>query len=164
MRTDERGSTSSTEITYKGYLYPLTACKLPQPSSLSLYHIAHFTRRFSFCVTHHQHHYIWVYLLVSRIRVETSPNFPFTTYTTVTMPTTSHRSRHGHHGHHHSSKGGGSSKGSKKEEYQYTLLWACCYCQRMGGMAVRTTLSCPSCDHFRCTTCEVEEVALPAHR
>lgn len=51
-----RGSTSLTEITYKGYLYPLTACKLPQPSSLSLYPIAHFTRRFSFCVPHHQHH------------------------------------------------------------------------------------------------------------
>ena len=79
------------------------------------------------------------------------------------MPTTSHRSRHGHHGHHHSSKGGGSSKGSKKEECQYTLLWACCYCL-MSGMAVKTTLSCPSCDHFRCTTCPVESVKLPAHR
>ena len=71
------------------------------------------------------------------------------------MPTTSHRSRHGHHGHHHSSKGGGSSKGSKKEEYPYTWRWACCNCQ-YGGMCVKFTLYCPSCDHSRCGGCTVD--------
>jgi hypothetical protein len=64
---------------------------------------------------------------------------------------------------HHSSKGGGSSNGSRKDTSQYTWLWSCCEC-RYDGMVVETTVHCSLCAHLRCKQCELECEKLFSHR
>jgi hypothetical protein len=51
-----------------------------------------------------------------------------------------------------------SPRGSKEH---YAWIWECCNCRTQGGMNVESTDSCPSCYHYRCNSCALEERKIP---
>ncbi|KAF0321347.1 hypothetical protein GQ607_011350 [Colletotrichum asianum] len=70
-------------------------------------------------------------------------------------------------GHKHSSSSsrgtGGSSKRPSKPAVTYTWVWYCSNCST-GPLNASTDSACPSCQHWRCEYCSVQQVALPANR
>ncbi|KAL0937903.1 uncharacterized protein CTRU02_207634 [Colletotrichum truncatum] len=74
-----------------------------------------------------------------------------------------HSSSHGYAGGSSSGGNGGSSSRRNKPAVTTTWIWYCSNC-RTGPYNTSTDQACPSCYHWRCHDCDVQQVQMEISR